>query len=419
MKKRFASFMALILTFSVGWPLRIVSAKEVNIDVNTVKMLFVDAETSKTPTLSNSEHCVFQDDNTTCNVIGRIGSSYFIIFGETTSAERFVGNRDNTFQGSDNLRGHYQVRLRIDKKKTIEGMDAYAHYVKGLSNVKNGVWGVALDFPTENVNVTSEVEYNISVTLKDLQNSSENEYLIRMKLMPPEEINRSAVVMCTDNTIEIKYANSAKISATGLTRMRKTKKRDYTIEFPNEVTAYIPRIVTQKTECIIGGGFDTCPEMEDRARKSTKSMFFATVAGTMSDVCTLSYPIEEAFDEDADGAKLWIEGKKAYAYPLNLTELAKKTKLTDKTNLIDFDRVLETTVKEGKVSLNLINGSIDVANEIYIVTLNPLSSSEFPTKKVTKSVKKTSTTTAKTAASKTSTAAKTTATTATKAKTGA
>ncbi|MBQ3067636.1 MAG: hypothetical protein IJC97_01135 [Oscillospiraceae bacterium] len=413
-KKYVSIFMSAIMSLGSNMFVCKTYAAEANIDMANVKMLIVDLANSHTPSLSNNENCSFSDENTVCDLTGRMGSSYYIVFGESASANKFVGNKDNTYQGTDNFKSDYKITTKISKNKTIKGMEASATYINGLSGVKNGVWGVQLDFPTENVDISSEVKYTIDVNLKCFSSGEDKDFIINMTLMPPEKIDRAAVMMAQNNTINVKYTNSVKLTQAGLTKMRATKKRDFTINFPNNVSIYIPRIVTQKKACVVGGGFETCPDMEDRAIKEAKSMFFVNVAGTMSDKMTISYPLEDAFEENDDEIKKWKDVTKAYVYPVNIEELAKKVKLSDNTNLIDFSRKLEATIKDGTATFTLIDGCIDPTKEIYMIALKQVSSSNFPTevevttkkksttKKSTKSSSKKSTSKSSTTSTKTS-----------------
>ena len=411
MVKNTKKYVSILMSAIVGLGSNVfvckTSAAEANIDMANVKMLIVDIANSHTPSSSNNENCSFSDENTVCDIAGRMGSSYYIVFGESTSANKLVGNKDNTYQGTDNFRSDYKITTKINKTKTIKGMEATATYINGLSGVKNGVWGVQLDFPTENVDISSEVKYTVDVNLKCFSSGEDKDFIINMTLMPPERIDRAAVMMAQDNTINVKYTNSVKLTQAGLAKMRATKKRDFTVNFPNNVSLYIPRIVTQKKTCVVGGGFETCPDMEDRAIKEAKSMFFVNVAGTMSDKMTISYPLEDAFEENDDEIKKWKDITKAYVYPVDIEELAKKVKLSDNTNLIDFSRKLEATVKDGMVTFSLIDGCIDPSKEIYMVTLKQVSSSNFPTEVVVttkkKSTTKKSTTSSKKSTSKSST----------------
>lgn len=381
-KKSFSVFIASIIVF-LGFNIAstVKAYTDEDIELDKVKMLFIDmsdSSSSKTPTLSGTENCSFSDENTICDVVGRTGSRYYIIFGESTDPRRFVGNKNNTYQGSENLKRDYSIKIvRNSKSKTVDGMGVSAKYIEKFNNIKNGVWGVVINFPEGNVDISSAVDYSFTATLK--KDGAEKDFTINMKLMPPEKINDAAVDMSSNNTIVIQYTNSTEITATGFARMRKSKKRSFIIEFPNGVKVYIPRVMKQKTNCFVGGSFELCPDMDDHIMDKVKNFFFVNVAGTMKDSIKMSYPLDEAFAEDQDKLKEWTNDKRVYIYPVNLEELSQKDDIKDNTNLIDFSRAKETTIKDGRVEFSVVNGSIDVSKEIYMICLKPLSEEDFPT----------------------------------------
>jgi hypothetical protein len=207
--------------------------------------------------------------------------------------------------------------------------------------------------------------------------------------------------------MEIKYTNPIKVLPSGFESMRNTKKRDFTLNFANGIVLYVPRVTVQRDLCLLGGRAEPCPDMEDRVvkpkvesgnkLKRENSVFFLYVNGTMLDPYRLTCPISVAFDNDTEQAAMWKNGEKVYVYPVNMLELEAKTSLSDKTNLIDFERVMETEVRDSAVQLTIKDGCIDPKNEFFMVSLKQISESDFPTdesKKLSKSstaVKKTTT----------------------------
>ena len=80
-KKYISIFMSAIMSLGSNMFVCKTYAAEANIDMANVKMLIVDLANSHTPSLSNNENCSFSDENTVCDLTGRMGSSYYIVFG--------------------------------------------------------------------------------------------------------------------------------------------------------------------------------------------------------------------------------------------------------------------------------------------------------------------------------------------------
>ncbi|MDR2817426.1 MAG: hypothetical protein LBB04_01765 [Oscillospiraceae bacterium] len=407
-----ALFLVWCLMFSVMVPF-VNSAFADDLDVEKLKMYVLGiGKGSNTPSQSNTEDRTFSQEKDRVDISGRFGSHFYIIFGESTDSKKYIGNRDNTYQGTENNRNDYSVKVVLDRKtKVVDGMSATATYVQGLSNVKNGVWGVRLDFPEKEVSLSVEVTYEYTITVTKKSTGQEISFVLVAHLVPPEVVDKSFVELAStnQNIMELKYTNPVKVFPSGFEAMRKTKKRDFTFNFANGIVVYIPKVTRQKDLCLLGGNPEACPDMEDRVikpkvessgkLKRENSVFFVTVSGVMLDPYRLTCPISVAFESDTEQAAMWKNGEKVYVYPVNVPELEAKTSLSDKVNLIDFTRVMEAEVRDGGVQFTIKDDCIDPKNEFFMVSLKQISENDFPTdesKKLGKSsgsdaVKKTTT----------------------------